>query len=243
MVGIPVLLVRFEAPIRAHQLKAFRGALIQHVGLSPENHRFHNHQDDTSFIYQYPTIQYKRVGQQPAVLFLGEAVDEVAKLFKQGSRKLFLNGMPYYLQTARTESWLWEPRLEEQPHTYVLRGWLPFNDANLQRFDALTDRAEQEQMLARILRGNLLSMAKGLGLWINSTLTAELLATRQRCPVDVKGTPRRCYDIRFRTNLRLQRWIGLGRHTSLGHGTLTRIQSPVPAQAEPAAPSEAFATS
>jgi hypothetical protein len=243
MEGIPVLRIVFEHPVKAHQLKAFRGAIIQHVGLELENHRFHNHQSDDTYIYQYPLIQYKRVRGRPAILFLGPAVDEVSKLFKQGSRKLYLNGEPYRLSTAQTDSWLWEPAIGSGFFTCVLKHWLPFNDKSFQRYKTLQDPAEQDKMLSDILRGNQLSLAKGLGFWIDATIKTEIIAASPRRPVDVKGTLRQCYDVRFRTNFRLQQWVGLGRHASLGHGTLVRVEPPKPHQQQREAAFETAFTS
>ena len=74
MSKLRTLLVKFENQLPPYKVSAFRGAVIEKVGR--EHLLFNHHIDDKQYLYQYPLIQYKSIHKQPAILCLGEGVDE-----------------------------------------------------------------------------------------------------------------------------------------------------------------------
>jgi len=65
MKKIRILTVIFDTEIKGYEIPAFRGAVVDKVGL--ENIIFHNHLSGNTFLYKYPLIQYKVIRNNPAI--------------------------------------------------------------------------------------------------------------------------------------------------------------------------------
>jgi len=77
---IRVLSVLFDTELRASEIPAFRGAMVEKVG--KKEILFHNHLPD-GFRYRYPLIQYKTLGRKPAIICIEEGVDQIHKYFEK----------------------------------------------------------------------------------------------------------------------------------------------------------------
>lgn len=101
MKKLKTLFVQFDNELLAHQIPAFRGAIIEKVGR--ENLLFHQHKNDTEVLYQYPLIQYKSIGHKPSIFCLGDGADEMHKLFQFKKWDINLSGRPYELKIHRLD--------------------------------------------------------------------------------------------------------------------------------------------
>jgi hypothetical protein len=111
-------------------------------------------------------------------------------------------------------------QLSEQPFTYHLHQWLPLNQENYRRYMEHLGLTARLQLLERILTGNLLSMATGLGWHVEGPLKVELLDLQPPRPLHVYGHGTLAFDATFRANVLLPDSLGLGKHASLGHGRI-----------------------
>lgn len=214
------LLVRFDADIQAHELPAFRGAVIAKAGTS--HVAFHNHLGDEKFLYRYPVIQYKRIGRNPAIICLEEGVDEIHHLFQNpswdvrlGDRSLTLQVKDLRLNQYTLQAW-------EHTFSFRIRDWLALNPENYSRFIALTDELDRLELLERILTGNLLSLAKGLDWRIDRPVRVRIDQVSPPSLIRFKDQLLTGFDAVFRSNVFLPDWIGLGKGVSQGFGVITR---------------------
>ncbi|MDR1738786.1 MAG: hypothetical protein LBR66_08245, partial [Candidatus Symbiothrix sp.] len=175
---ISILTVRFNNEIMQHEIPKFRGAVV--AMLQSNNVLFHNHTDD-GFRYAYPLIQYKRINGRAAIVCVGEGTEAIGEFFASplnppqgglpclqiGNREFSLE-----LDSVKAEQMLvqvWEsstlnPADAGLPFCYQLRKWLPLNQENHHRFSEIEDLKSRCEFLEKILVGNILSFAKGLGI-------------------------------------------------------------------------------
>jgi hypothetical protein len=87
--------------------------------------------------------------------------------------------------------------------------------------DDLSDRID---LLERILVGNLLSFAKGVGIEIEQQIICKLISFEEPRLVKVKGVKVMSFNCEFKTNMSLPDYMGIGKHASIGYGTVVKIE-------------------
>ena len=98
--------------------------------------------------------------------------------------------------------------------------WLALNEENYRKWRGMYDWRERKNLLNRILIGNLLSMAKGLGVVIDERLTVHTML--EQVPVRFKGVELTGFTGSFVVNLQMPEYIGIGKGVSQGFGTVRR---------------------
>lgn len=109
-----------------------------------------------------------------------------------------------------------------QPYTYRIDQWCALNEPNWKRYNEMTGMVERVTFLERILTGNILSFAKGVGWHIEEEIKCKILAIDHAHPRRVKGVNMSCMRLAFQSNAALPDLIGLGKHVSINYGTITR---------------------
>ncbi len=220
MKRIRYLTVRFDADIQHVEIPAFRGAIIHKTGFDYPT--FHNHEADGQVIYRYPVIQYKRIGRNPALICIDEGTDDIQQFFQQRSWDIHLGDRPITLTVKDLR--LHQYTLQAWEHTFQFRlhDWLALNDANYARYQHTPDEVDRLELLERILTGNILSMAKGLGWHIDRPVRVRIHHCSPLRWLRFKGQLLASFDLDFSTNVFLPDWIGLGKGVSIGFGVVTR---------------------
>ncbi|MDE6195099.1 MAG: hypothetical protein K2M83_14070 [Muribaculaceae bacterium] len=219
-VALRLLRVCFDGRITTSELSMFRGAMIAMSGGNP---LFHNHAAD-GFRYSYPKIQYKLDGGRPSVLGIGEGASALAEMFDGNAgftcrlgRRLFAT------EVSSIAEWEEEVSFVPSPVTYLIHDWLPLNVGNFKDYRAAGGMIERLTMLQRILLGNILSFAKGMGIFFHDEVGCSIMDMQSTGTSTFKGVDLMSFSGRFSTNVRLPQWIGLGKASSLNHGTIIRI--------------------
>lgn len=229
---IRILTIVFSGEIAPHEIPAFRGALAEKAGR--RHVLFHNHVD-SGYRYGYPLIQYKRVGRQPAVICLGEGVDEIHHFFSRPDWRLHLSGRMLEMRVDRLD--LREHRLQLTPnlHRYRMHRWLGLNQENYAEYRQIADREAQRAFLTRKLTGNLLSFAKGIDWWLSpdERIEVELRSISPPKPCKLKGITLMGMPVEFETNLPLPHLIGLGKGVSKGYGVVLPATQSITQQPQP----------
>ena len=76
------------------------------------------------------------------------------------------------------------------------------------------------QLLEKILKGNILSFLKGLGIFLENELVCNITNISRVYVEKYKGVGMTAFDIAFSTNLSLPDKIGLGKNAALGFGVV-----------------------
>ena len=105
---------------------------------------------------------------------------------------------------------------------YHLRDWLALNEINYALFFETDDLITRIKMLERILVGNILSFLKGIGVRIDYPLKPVIKEYKINNITNFKHIKLTSMDIDFSINIMLPNQIGIGKHSSIGAGILTR---------------------
>ncbi len=217
---LKILSAHYSPSIEALELPAFRGAVIHTLG--KENQLFHNHQDDKSVSYLYPKIQYKRIAKSPALICINIPQEYTQLLFVHPTIPLVLKAQTLHLslqQLKLTEHQLAIGKVE----SYSLTSWIALNSENYQKYLAMSDELSKTAFLEAILKGNIISFAKGVGWEIEQTIQLRIDDIQRVKLVPFKGQRLTAFDITFRTNVSLPEYIGLGKGVSLGFGMVLQL--------------------
>lgn len=106
-------------------------------------------------------------------------------------------------------------------NTYKLSRWLPLNQDNYELFSSLESLQEKCALLERLLIGNILSFAKGVGIFFDSEVEVNLVDIEKMEHYKFKNVKMLGFNVVFRTNVSLPQYVGLGKGVSLGFGIIT----------------------
>ncbi|MDE5997222.1 MAG: hypothetical protein K2G77_03315 [Muribaculaceae bacterium] len=217
--SIHMAMAVFEDLISPDELRFFRGVIIN---LSDNNPLFHNHVD-IGYRYSYPKVQYKLFEGHPAVLGLEEGADAVMDLFAgMESLQCRLGHYSRELHLSSLADWHDEIGISGTQHTYCIENWLPLNSRNFKEYREAEGLIGQLALLQKILTGNLLSFAKGVGLFFDRRIKCMLEDIRTNDSTGFKGLEFMEFSAVFKTDVLLPQWIGLGKSASLNHGIILK---------------------
>ncbi len=222
MVNIRYLEVVFDTQIQQWEIPAFRGAIANMVGW--ENEDFHNHQQNGGVKYAYPKIQYKEKGGFPSMVCIGDTVDQMYMVFTGPKHKIKFSGKNHRLDVKELRLNSFEVKISKYPIRYKIKRWLPLNQHNFKKYDALESIEEKTKMLQGILIGNLLSFFKGINLWVEERIQLEIIKIQKIQPAKFKKQTVLAFDILVNVNVFLPDHIGLGKGVSVGFGGVEQIR-------------------
>lgn len=182
---------------------------------------FHNHGDE-GYRFSYPLIQYQVVDGHPAILCLGEGVEEIQQLFIQHKWDLEVYGQPVNMQIRDLHMDDKTMAIhEDQMFRYQISDWLAFTPERFREYVKIRDHEEKKAFLTRTLIGNTLSMAQGLGWNIGGRIEVDIEHFDDDHRRRMAGKKMIAVQARFRCNMELPSGIGLGKRPSLGFGVIT----------------------
>ena len=219
---VNTLLMRLDTPIERWEVPLLRGAV--NSLLSCRSTLFHNHTTE-GLRYSYPLVQYKRVGGKAALLCIGQGVDALGDLLSVESLDTHIGQRRVVLRIESIDALAHPVEECTPPVTYRLRDWLPLNEHNHQLYQSEPSMAARLIMLERILTGNILSMFKGVGIFIPFPLRVTITSASPLRTIKYKGVPLAAMDLQFESNISLPDHIGLGKHASVGYGTVTKVRN------------------
>ena len=218
--AIQILVVRFKKYLQPHHLPLFRGAMIAKTMKNEDNGLMHNHVGD-GFRYSYPLVQYKLIENRAAIVAINEGINQMKNIFDVNDLIVNIGNKRVLLEVDNVKIGNFDISCHDKFYSYKILNWLPLNDDNYKIYNSIDTLIERCIFLERILVGNILSMLKGLGIFIDSEVKCsiqDILDIRvEEANHNVKLL---AFDIKFKTNVMLPEFIGLGKQTSLGCGTL-----------------------
>lgn len=222
--SIQTFVVKFSNELAFGEIPLFRGAVIKSLGANPEL-LFHNHTGDNTYRYSYPLIQYKRIHKKAAIFCIGEGVDVMGEFLSANNFSIMLGERPVKLTIEAVSPKRTLVQTWDSVFRYHLRNWLSLNSDNYLKLKDLDEYSARIAFLENILIGNLLSFAKGMKIDIQKEITCKLLSLSEPRLINVKGVKMMAFDTEFKTNLSLPDYMGIGKHASIGFGTIVRAYS------------------
>jgi hypothetical protein len=216
------LRIRFNNPIYPREIPCFRAAVIEET--ERQSNLFHNHKGDTSFIYRYPLIQYKVMNRKAGMVCLNQGTDDIHYLLQKRQIRLQLGDQPpadFQIEDIHLHYFdvqLWKADLH-----YSLLNWQALNQQNFAEYQSLTTEMEELQFLEKLLKGHLLAFASGIDWDVEEEIKVRITNLKQKKWLPYKGKKILTFTLNFTTNVSLPDYIGLGKGSSVGFGSVKRF--------------------
>lgn len=208
----------FKNRLSFREVPLLRGALL-HLA-DGDSTLFHDHIGD-KLRYRYPLVQYRESGGYASLFCLGDGVVAVESLLCAASsaevrigrreEKLFVDS-----ETRRTD----ELVLSDEVQEYNIHRYLPLNQENYAKYKATDSIVDRYQMIEKCLVGNILSFAKSMGMFFEQQIKVKILDVANTHEYTYKKVRMLGFDLRFKTNVVLPRYIALGKGVSIGFGEI-----------------------
>ncbi len=220
MKKIRFLRVQFANEIAFKEIPLFRGAIIARV--SQDSTLFHNHQGN-KLRYSYPLIQYKRIRRKAGLICLEEGTDQVHDFFNNHIRQLRIGRRTIDLDVDQIQLHEYTMQAWDKSFAYRIDNWMPFDAEKYLHYKTLEDEFDQLHFLETILRGNLLTMAKGLHWQLDREVKVRINQILRNQLLPYKDLMMQTFNLEFRCNIWLPAYIGIGRKPSMGFGCVTPL--------------------
>lgn len=215
---INILTIKFANEIKPYETSLFRGAVIN--SLDNKLILFHDH-DGNRLRYGYPLIQYKRIGKCAAIFCLDQGTEDIGELFSSNNFSMHLGDRQVDVQISNIMPSRYNIQIWDKMFKYRISRWIPFNSDNYKKYQELEVISDKISFLEKILTGNILSLAKGLGIWFEGKVECKITELSDSFMVSAKGIKMACFNAEFQSNVSLPSYVGLGKHVSIGFGTVT----------------------
>ena len=216
-----LLTLKFSNLIRFEDIPLFRGGIIQMIERETGdiNLLFHNHLDGR-FRWSYPLVQYKQINGKAAIVCIGDGIDAIKDFFCTSYRVWLLHGEKIRLQIDDVAVDKVSIGMVDKPIEYCIHKWIPLNSGNYERYIQIERLSDRTCFLENLLSANILSMAKGLGIRIESMVECNIKELSKPRLFENKSVKMMAFDAYFKTNITLPQYIGLGKHVSVGYGSI-----------------------
>ncbi len=183
---------------------------------------FHHH-GNTGLIYQHPLIQYKTISGTGRMMglekgaFLLQAVD-IPNAIEIDRERIEV------LESKRTTEQVPIGSTKKSLAYRFITPWLALNELNYKRFISTKSITGRENILNRILVGNILSLCKSIGFSVEERIVSsmQIEGTQQ---IEIKnGVELLGIAGTFSVNFALPNWWGIGKQSARGFGTIQRVE-------------------
>jgi hypothetical protein len=173
-------------------------------------------------VYQYPRIQFKTIERWAYLLGINEGIGLLEKVWSEVQSVGFRSSEILVVEsqfTTETETIVVTP----EPIEYrFATPWLALNLKNFQEYTRSTSRGFRIDKLNRTLIGNVLGMCKSLGIRLSDHIQADC-SKLSSFKTMVNGQATIGFVGQYRINLDLPDFLGLGKSTPRGFGTIMRV--------------------
>ena len=169
--------------------------------------------------YYYPMIQYKRINGQAVIFCIGEGTEHIGSFFASaGSNKEAMEIETVKAEKTIVQAW-------DSDFVFSIRKYLPFSNELYTEYQKINEVNARNHLLLRILKANILFFIKSIGIHADREIVCEITGLEEKAKVKYKNHTFASFDLRFRTNISLPNYIGLGIGVSHGFGTVARVRS------------------
>ena len=196
------------------KLRGFLGHLFTNIS------EFHHHSENS---YHYPLIQYKKVDKKLLVVGIGDYAEVIFQNMS-GLEHITTETQKIPLNSIEIKTTMFGVKVNPQRYKFA-SPWLALNEKNYAKFKELKEN-EKKPFLEKILVGNILSLLKGMGIFVEHTISVSIVkfSTRQ---VTTHQNKFAGIFAEFDCNTELPEFLGLGKSVTKGLGVITRVSQDV----------------
>lgn len=200
----------------AHKLRGYFGNLFkEHSPL------LHNHFQDGSLRYRYPLVQYKVIDKVPMLVGLNEGAELLPKLFLK-MKKIEIDDQQYTISSKNIEAKVVEIGVSEVLNRYEFKTlWMALNQENFKKYQQFQNDSKKTDMLNRIMIGHILGFFSNMDLRVEQQIMCSIDIKEKT--TNFKGQKMLAFVGQFVANVDLPDFIGLGKSSARGFGTIQKI--------------------
>ena len=215
--NITTIKLLLETPLSPGEATRVRGYFANQF---EGNSLFHNINEDGSYIYRYPRIQYKIIDKRVYIIGVEDGVSDLEKMWFSLKDNIILGDekLTVFDSSISTQKATFGDTDSKATYEFVTP-WLALNVKNYNKYNRLGDMGERKSMLSRILIGNLISISKSLDYRVTGRLKCEDLTVKE-FPCKLKGVDMLGFLGTFSINFLVPDLLGLGMSVSRGFGTI-----------------------
>lgn len=220
MKKVKILFLIFkDVALKPHDIPKLRGyfaSTLQDYTL------LHNHLPGNKFDYKFPRIQYRIIDRKPAIIAINEGVEIIQDLFLNvqhiviGKEKIFNT----YEKTIKVLEFSFGQTQEIYKYSFTAP-WLALNKENYQKYRNC-DLLEQQVLLKKILKGNLITLAKGFDYTIPHIDEIKIDGVFLPKKVNFKNIKMQGFTGSFATNFSIPDFFGIGKQSARGFGVIRK---------------------
>lgn len=199
-------------PRYGEKLRGYLGNKYKEIDL------LHNH-NEAGFIYRYPLVQYKVIDGIPMIIGINQATNIIARIGIDDDEFIF-DDQKYQAFQKKIVKYELEFGVTDDYIEYkFISPWISLNQSNIKKYKDYTN-IDKEEMLKKILIGNLLSVSKGLNYTVDKKINAWI--NLKEMEVMIKGIRHIAFKGNFKVNFNIPDNLGIGKSVSRGFGTVKR---------------------
>jgi len=180
---------------------------------------FHNHLPGGKFSYKFPHIQYRNIGNHPALIGLHNGIEILKKVFFELD-EMIINNHKYKINEKEIMLNEYLFGVSQKFINYKFSSpWMALNEDNYKKYNKM-NKFEQQLFLKKILRGNLLTLSKGLEYTIPNLEDIKIEGYFKSMRINFKNQKMLCFTGSFTTNFYIPDYLGLGKQSARGFGVI-----------------------
>ena len=229
MVKLQQLIVRFKNQISQREIPLF----AESINILTSDALLNEH-DVSGKQYGYPLIQFKRINGKRAIICIGKGTERIVDFFPASERQMNtgmanghidtgLNKTPLEIEAIKAENIIiqaWENHF-----TYSIRKYLPLSHENHAVYQDIYEDSERYEFIEKIIRANIGIFTNSIGICLDKEIVCILTELEEKSTLKYKNQPFTSFDLKFKSNVSLPDYIGLGIGVSHGFGTVVRVRS------------------
>ena len=219
MTTTPYAVLKFDQNLYNSEVPLFRAAIIEKVGREFE--LFHNHTDNHKI--KYPYIQYKVIQKKASIVGLGPGCLHLHKTAQPGMN-LRLGNKDKVFNIESFEFAHENIGVNGSTYNYSLRTWMPLNQENYSRYKSLSTDLGKLKMLEEILKNQIVGTYYALGGNSEEQVLVKIDRIKREKVLRFKKVLMHTFDLNFQSNVLLPDFIGLGKASSMGFGSIMKFR-------------------
>ena len=173
------------------------------------------------FIHRYPAVQCKQIKNMFIVIGISQGADFLYR-HSEGLMEISQDNNTCTILERDAFIQKKEFGISDATHSYeFLTPWLALNQQNAKKFYELKGKPDRDAFMLRILSGNLATLAKSLDYKTPFPISCEAKLKFRIDRIERENVI--VFLGRFRTNLSIPDYFGIGQSVSLGFGTVKCI--------------------
>lgn len=177
---------------------------------------FHHHSDNS---YHYPLIQYKRIGRKLVVVGIKKYAEIIFQNMS-GLDHITTETQKIPLNSIEIKTIMFKVKQNPQRYKFV-SPWIALNKKNYAKFKELKNN-EKKPFLEKILIGNILSLLKGLEIFVDYIIYVSISKFNSVRIIAHQNKFAGLYA-EFECNVTLPEHLGLGKSVTKGFGVVQKI--------------------